>query len=116
MAHFIGAEPVPMFDLEDVEGPRNGMLILNARAGAAVAKALGNRTVVLMRGHGMTVVGPTIRRATYNAVYTQVNAQVETEALRLGKPKFLNQYEVERRGEANRAWDAWARHAAAAPR
>jgi HCOMODA/2-hydroxy-3-carboxy-muconic semialdehyde decarboxylase len=105
-----------MFDLEDVEGPKNGMLILNTRAGAGMAKALGNRNLVLIRGHGMTVVGPTIRRATYNAVYTQVNARVESEALRLGKPKFLNPFEADRLGEANRAWDAWARHAAIAPR
>jgi ribulose-5-phosphate 4-epimerase/fuculose-1-phosphate aldolase len=116
MANFIGADPVPVFDLEDVEGPHNGMLILNTRAGAGVAKALGNRAIVLLRGHGMTVVGSDVRRATYNAVYTQINAMVETQALQLGKPKFLNPFEVERRGEANRAWNAWARHAEITPR
>jgi HCOMODA/2-hydroxy-3-carboxy-muconic semialdehyde decarboxylase len=116
MAHFIGSDPVPKFDLEDVEGPHNGMLLLNTRAGAAMAKALGNRNVVLLRGHGMTVVGPTIRRAVYNAVYTQENARVESEALKLGKPKFLNEFEVQRRGEVNRAWDAWSRQAAITPR
>ena len=114
MGHFIGADPVPVFDLEDVEGPHNGMLLLNTKAGAALAKKLGDRKVVLMRGHGMTVVGENIRRATYNAIYTQVNAQVEMEALKLGKPKFLNEFEVQRRGQINRAWDAWALHAQSA--
>lgn len=111
MAHFVGATPVPVFDLEAVEGPRNGMLVLNPRAGAALAQKLGNRNVVLMRGHGMTVVGANVRRATYNAIYTQINARAEMEALRLGHPKFLNEYEVQRVGQINRAWEAWADHA-----
>ncbi len=108
MAHFIGSEPVPVFDLEDVEGPNNNMLVLNPKSGAALAQKLGDRNVVLMRGHGMTVIGPNIRRATYNAVYTQVNARVEMEALKLGPPKFMNKFETQRVGQINRAWDAWA--------
>lgn len=108
MAHFIGSEPVPVFDLETVEGANNNMLVLNPKSGAALAKTLGDRNVVLMRGHGMTVVGPNVRRATYNAVYTQVNARVELEALKLGQPKFMNKFEVQRVGQINRAWDAWA--------
>lgn len=108
MAHFIGSEPAPVFDLEAVEGPRNGMLVLTPQSGAALARKLGDRNVVLMRGHGMTVVGPNIRRATYNAVYTQVNARAEIEALRLGRPKFMNEFEVQRVGQINRAWDGWA--------
>jgi ribulose-5-phosphate 4-epimerase/fuculose-1-phosphate aldolase len=84
------------------------MPVLNPRSGAALAKTLGDRNVVLMRGHGMTVVGPNVRRATYNAVYTQLNARVEMEALKLGQPKFMNKFEVQRVGQINRAWDAWA--------
>jgi ribulose-5-phosphate 4-epimerase/fuculose-1-phosphate aldolase len=108
MAHFIGSEPAPIFDLEAVEGANNNMLVLNAKSGAALAQKLGDRNVVLMRGHGMTVVGPNVRRATYNAVYTQVNARVEMEAVKLGTPKFLNRFEVQRVGQVNRAWEAWA--------
>jgi HCOMODA/2-hydroxy-3-carboxy-muconic semialdehyde decarboxylase len=111
MAHFIGSEPVPVFDLEAVEGPNNNMLVLNAKSGAALAKTLGDRNVVLMRGHGMTVVGPNVRRATYNAVYTQLNARVEMDAVRLGRPKFMNKFEVQRVGQINRAWEAWANQA-----
>jgi HCOMODA/2-hydroxy-3-carboxy-muconic semialdehyde decarboxylase len=108
MAHFIGSDPVPVFDLEDVEGPNNNMLVINPDSGAALAKKLGDRNVVLMRGHGMTVVGPNIRRATYNAVYTQLNARIEMDALKLGRPKFMNEFEVQRLGQINRAWDVWA--------
>jgi ribulose-5-phosphate 4-epimerase/fuculose-1-phosphate aldolase len=108
MAHFIGSEPVPVFDLEAVEGPNNNMLVLNPKSGAALARTLGDRNVVLMRGHGMTVVGPNVRRATYNAVYTQLNARVQMDALQLGQPKFMNKFETQRVGQINRAWDAWA--------
>lgn len=108
MAHFIGSEPVPVFDLEAVEGPNNNMLVLNSKSGEALAKKLGDRNVVLMRGHGMTVVGPNVRRATYNAVYTQLNARVEMDALKLGQPKFMNKFEVQRVGQINRAWEGWA--------
>jgi ribulose-5-phosphate 4-epimerase/fuculose-1-phosphate aldolase len=82
--------------------------VLNAKSGAALAQKLGDRNVVLMRGHGMTVVGPNVRRATYNAVYTQLNARVEMDALQLGRPKFMNKFEVQRVGQINRAWEAWA--------
>jgi ribulose-5-phosphate 4-epimerase/fuculose-1-phosphate aldolase len=115
VANFLGSEPVPVFDLEDVEGPRNGMLVLNTTAGAALARKLGDRNVVLLRGHGMTVVGASVRRAVYNAIYAQINAKVELEALRLGKPKFLNQFEAQRVGQINRAWELWADHAKVAP-
>ena len=111
MAHFLGSEPVPIFDLDAVEGPNNNMLVLNPKSGAALAQKLGGRNVVLMRGHGMTVVGPNVRRATYNAVYTQVNARVEMDAVKLGRPKFLNEFEVQRVGQINRAWEAWANQA-----
>jgi HCOMODA/2-hydroxy-3-carboxy-muconic semialdehyde decarboxylase len=69
-----------------------------------------------MRGHGAAVVGPTIRIAIFRAFYTQVNAQIESEALKLGPPVFLNSMEaanVEKtlRGLVNRAWVIWAEHA-----
>lgn len=112
MAHFIGSEPVPVFDLESVEGPNNNMLVMTPESGAALAKKLADRSVVLMRGHGMTVIGPNVRRATYNAVYTQINARIEMEALKLGRPKFMNEFEVQRLGQINRAWNDWAAQAA----
>lgn len=111
VANFLGSDPVPVFDLDTIEGPHNGMLVINSASGSALAGKLGNRTVVLMRGHGMTVVGTNVRRATYNAIYTQVNAQVEMEALKLGAPKFMNPFEVQRVGQINRAWEMWADHA-----
>ena len=37
-----------------------------------------------MRGHGCTVVGSTVRHAVFNAVYTEISAALQSEAMRLG--------------------------------
>jgi HCOMODA/2-hydroxy-3-carboxy-muconic semialdehyde decarboxylase len=113
VAYFLGAEPAPVFDLRSVEGDHNQMLVGNAKDGAGLAKTLGDRPVVLMRGHGMAVVGGSIHETVFRAVYTQVNAQVEEQALRLGSPTFMNAFEVQRVERIERPWDLWAAQAAA---
>ena len=66
------------------------MLVRNTHLGAALASQFAAATttatspdhfVVLMRGHGMTVVGPTIQDCVLRAVYTQSNAVIQTTAL-----------------------------------
>jgi len=115
MAGFL-PQTTPIFEIRSVAGDDNGILVENRRLGAALAQALGKSPVVLMRGHGAAVVGPTIRIAVFRAFYTQSNAQIESEALKLGQPVFLNPMEaanVEKtlRGLVNRAWEIWAEHA-----
>ncbi len=60
VAYFLGTEPVPVFEIRDAEGLDNRMLVSTAGTGAALARTLGDRAVVLMRGHGMAVVGDSI--------------------------------------------------------
>jgi len=50
----------------------------------AVSHLLGKNLIVLMRGHGETVVGPSIQETVVHAYYAEVNARLETGALRLG--------------------------------
>jgi len=108
VANFLGTEPAPVFDLAKVGGADNRMLVQNAPQGNALAKALGTRSVVLLRGHGMAVVGSSIRDSVFKAIYTQINAQTETKALRLNKKvEFLNQFEVLRVGQTARQWELW---------
>jgi ribulose-5-phosphate 4-epimerase/fuculose-1-phosphate aldolase len=65
------------------------MLIRNTYLGAALATYFSatpnspapDRTVVLMRGHGMTVLAPTIEDCVLRAVYTQSNAAIQTTTL-----------------------------------
>jgi hypothetical protein len=65
-----------------------------------------------MRGHGNVVVGPNVMRATIRAVYTEVNARLQTIALGLGGRSTASRpgrraarEEPRRRGP--RAWDGW---------
>ena len=52
--------------------------------GAALAKTLGSDSVVLIRGHGNAVVGASLPWAVLRAVYTQLNARVQMDAIALG--------------------------------
>jgi Tripartite tricarboxylate transporter family receptor len=42
--------------------------------------------VVLMRGHGDAVVGPSLQVAVFRAIYTEVNANLQIQATMLGGP------------------------------
>lgn len=114
MAAFLGDAPAPVFEIRDVLGDDNRILVTENRTGAALAATLGDRAVVLMRGHGMTVVAPGVKLVVMRAIYTQLNAQIEAAALRLGEPKFLNAYEVQRTDPVARPWEAWSARAKAA--
>jgi len=107
VAYFLGTEPSPVFDLADVDGPRNGMLVINATSGAALAKVMGNRSVALMRGHGFAAGGENVRDAVFKAIYTQINAETEADALSLGTPTFMNKFEVTRTERVSRQWELW---------
>jgi ribulose-5-phosphate 4-epimerase/fuculose-1-phosphate aldolase len=104
---FLGTTPVPVFEIRDVLGAENQMLVRDSKTGAAVAKTLGQRSVVLMRGHGMAVVAPSVRMVTLRAIYTQLNARIEAEALRMGTPTFLNATEASRIDPTDRPWEVW---------
>ena len=51
--------------------------------GRALAQALGTRPVVLMRGHGVVVVGTSLPQVVFRSVYTEVNARLQGQALAL---------------------------------
>lgn len=113
VAYFLGTEPAPVFEIRNTDGDDNRMLVNTIKSGAALAQTLGNRRVVLMRGHGMTVVGTSIREAVFEAIYTKANAEIETTALKMGEPVFLNRFEVTRTERISRQWQEWALHAEA---
>ncbi len=64
----------PVFDIRKEYGMTN-LLITQADLGQSLAATLGNSAVVLMRGHGATVVGSSVKEAVFRAVYTMVNAK-----------------------------------------
>jgi HCOMODA/2-hydroxy-3-carboxy-muconic semialdehyde decarboxylase len=118
MSGFLGAA-TPVFEIREAAGPASDMLIRTPALGAALADRLGGAAVVLMRGHGSTVVGGDLRQAVFRAVYTEVNARLQAEALRLGLPVFLTMEEAAAASAANdgqidRAWNLWLAEAEAA--
>jgi ribulose-5-phosphate 4-epimerase/fuculose-1-phosphate aldolase len=115
MAAFLGDTPAPVFEIRDVLGDDNKMLVMENRTGAALAAVMGRRAVVLMRGHGMTVAAESVKLVVLRAIYTQLNARIEAAALRLGEPTFLNAFEVDRDDPVDRPWEAWAANAGEAP-
>ncbi len=111
------APAAPVFEIRDAAGPGSDMLIRDRRLGAALARSLGAHAAVLMRGHGSTVVGRSLRQAVFRAVYTEVNARLQAEAMRLGAVTFLTDAEAvaasrTNDGQIDRAWELWRLQAA----
>jgi HCOMODA/2-hydroxy-3-carboxy-muconic semialdehyde decarboxylase len=105
-------EGCPVFEIREAAGPGTDLLIRNRALGAALAKSLGPGRVVLMRGHGCTVVGSTVRHAVFNAVYTELSAALQSEAMRLGAVTYLTREEAEAAAACNaaqidRSWELW---------
>jgi HCOMODA/2-hydroxy-3-carboxy-muconic semialdehyde decarboxylase len=117
MAAFLYDEP-PVFEIRDVAGWTN-MLITSTELGSALAKTLGEKSVCLMRGHGNVVVGPTVPIAVFRAIYTEVNARLQTTAITLAGGGPINYLAPEEgdiitnknKGDVERTWNLWKRKA-----
>jgi ribulose-5-phosphate 4-epimerase/fuculose-1-phosphate aldolase len=115
----IGSE-VPVWDAQHSFGDTD-LLVSNTSMGLDLARAFGNGNCALMRGHGSTVAGKSIREAVYTAFYLEVNAELQLQASRLGKIAFLTHGEIEKvnsrlsRGKPgegfDRFWEYWCRRA-----
>jgi ribulose-5-phosphate 4-epimerase/fuculose-1-phosphate aldolase len=110
MSGFLGGGS-SLFEIRDVAGDTD-MLISNNQLGAALARTLGPRSLVLMRGHGSTVVGSSIEQTVYRAFYAEVNARLQLQAKSLGEVNYLNEQEAAKAAATNetqvaRAWDLW---------
>ena len=81
----------PLFEVRDADGPtaaERGVLVLNSALGKALAAKLGNYPVVLMRGHGETVVGRSVKEAAVRTIYTNLDARAQMAAMALSS-KFV---------------------------
>jgi ribulose-5-phosphate 4-epimerase/fuculose-1-phosphate aldolase len=102
----------PVFEIRK-EREENDLLVRDRPLGKALASALGNCSCVLMRGHGMAVVGSSIQESVFRAIYTEMNARVQLQATLLEGPiEFLSDYEARavdaaNRGTLERPWELW---------
>ena len=89
------------------------MLVNNAVLGKSLAETLGDKPVVLMRGHGDVTVGPAVKVAVFRAYYTDVNARLQSQAVALGGDiTYLTPGEGEKADAINllvldRIWNLW---------
>ena len=108
----------PVWDMRKVR-EANDVLVRDRPLGEALAATLGKCSCVLMRGHGMTVVGESVPEAVFRAIYTEMNARLQIQATQLEGPiEFLSDEEGRRstaanRGTLERPWELWKRKALA---
>jgi ribulose-5-phosphate 4-epimerase/fuculose-1-phosphate aldolase len=104
-------EGMNIYDDYDVS---SGMLIASPEEGERVARVLGNKRALLMRGHGCIVVGESAASMVMGAVYLRDNAAIQLQAMQMGQPKYLS-YEEGRQASTvmgsalalERAWTYW---------
>ena len=104
----------PVFDVRTAAGDGTNLLVMTPALGKALAESLGNNAVVLIRGHGEAVVGPSIHVVVSRAIYTEENAKLQMQALALGGPlNYLTPAEGEKvetlanSGGLWRVWNMW---------
>jgi HCOMODA/2-hydroxy-3-carboxy-muconic semialdehyde decarboxylase len=86
MIHMAGFLPpeVPIFEIRRVAGADTDMLIKTNALGHALAESLGDKPVVLLRGHGAVVAGPSLHVTVGWAYYLTVNAKTQLQAIMMG--------------------------------
>ena len=115
MSASMGAE-VPLWDSRTNFGDTN-LLVTDVKMGRDLAATLGSRPVALMRGHGCVIAGRSLREVVFNAVYLELNAELQWKASTLGSITFLSAGEIEAvlRTRASftyeRAWEFWCHRA-----
>ena len=108
------AAGVPVFDIRDTFGATD-IVISGSEKGAALAEALGDKSVVLLRAHGVVIVAPNLQAAVFRAVFTEISARVQLQAAVLGGPIAALDAEEGRKADAinlatvGRSWELWKR-------
>ena len=111
MSGFIG-DGLPVYEIREAAGKATDMLVRTPELARALAGTVGAAPGALMRGHGAVVAGSSLSQAVARAVYMEMNAQIQLNALRLGGPiQYLDPEEarltVEMHTGYSRAWELW---------
>jgi ribulose-5-phosphate 4-epimerase/fuculose-1-phosphate aldolase len=107
-------EQTPFWDQADEFGDTN-LLVVKPEEGQSLARALGRHWVVLMRRHGATVAGASLKELVSRSVFLSQNAEYQMKAYLLGAPTPLRPGEVKFAGSINvmpavlaRTWEYWS--------
>jgi len=77
-----GLKP-PYWDQHDEFGDTN-MLVVKPEEGASLARALGSHWMVLMKRHGVTVGGTSVKDCVFRCIFSARNAEYQVRALTIG--------------------------------
>ena len=79
----VGGIKPPVWDQHDEFGDTN-MLVIKPEEGASLARALGSHWMVLMKRHGVTVAGASVRDCVFRSIYSTRNATFQVQAMTIG--------------------------------
>jgi ribulose-5-phosphate 4-epimerase/fuculose-1-phosphate aldolase len=106
-------QQTPFWDQHDEFGDTN-LLVTKNEEGQSLARALSSHSVVLMRRHGATVVGGSIKELVSRSIFLCQNAEYQMKSYLLGTPTPLRPGEVKLAGGVNlmptvvaRTWEYW---------
>ncbi len=115
-----GIKP-PYWDQHDEFGDTN-MLVVKPEEGASLARALGQHWLVLMRRHGVTVAGTSVRECVFRSIFSANNAEFQVRAMMIGggiasltpgETQLASQLVTKTTG-LTRSWEYWAMRVAKA--
>ncbi len=104
---------VPFWDSQSEFGDTN-MLVATEAQGRSMARALGQGWTVLLRRHGATTAGRSLRELVFRTIYGARNADIQARAMQIGALGQLTPGEARAAEEFNltpialdRAWEHW---------
>jgi HCOMODA/2-hydroxy-3-carboxy-muconic semialdehyde decarboxylase len=104
---------VPFWDSRDEFGD-TGLVVTRPEEGRSLARALGDYWMILLRRHGATLAGRSLRECVFRSIYTCRNAELQARAMAMGTVSTLSVGEAELcRGHSltprtlGRAWEYW---------
>jgi len=109
----VGGIRPPYWDQHEEFGDTN-MLVVKPEEGASLARALGEHPMVLMRRHGVTAIGVSVKDCVFRCIYSTRNAEYQSRALAIGAVSSLSRGEADLSAKINtsttgltRAWEYW---------
>ena len=119
MSGFLG-RGVARFEIREFAKEPTNMLVSSPQLGASLAKVLADKQIVLMRGHGATMAGQSVKHTVYRAIYAALNATMQMDAMHMGEITFLSDEEAMKGMDINdrfveRSWALWKLEAAQKP-
>jgi ribulose-5-phosphate 4-epimerase/fuculose-1-phosphate aldolase len=105
---------VPFWDSRDEFGD-TPLLVTKPEEGHSLARALGDHWMVLLRRHGATVAGRSLRECVFRSIYGSRNAELQSRAAGIGSISTLSPGEAELCSShsltprtLSRTWEYWA--------